>query len=86
MFVFFYLLFCSLFGVQAKPTGSYRFKRHEYLHSRIHSLHLPQDMKMNDWSDSRLEEGLLHKNTDLSREYSTEEDVQIRQDELSDPY
>ncbi|KAL6700499.1 hypothetical protein J3F84DRAFT_358334 [Trichoderma pleuroticola] len=71
--VFFYLLFCSIFGVHAMPTGSHHFKRHEHLHMRVHSLRLsrPINVKMDEpvqspgnWSESRLEEGLFYKDAD----------------------
>ncbi|KAK4064988.1 uncharacterized protein Triagg1_8804 [Trichoderma aggressivum f. europaeum] len=78
--VFFYLLFCSIFGVYAMPAGkagSHHFKRLEHLHMRVHSLRLsrPINVKMDEpvqspgsWSESRLEEGLLYKDVESEEE------------------
>ncbi|KAL7788651.1 hypothetical protein V8C37DRAFT_388088 [Trichoderma ceciliae] len=94
-FVFFYLLFCSIFGVQAMPTGSYQFKRHEHLHTRVHSFRLSRPIKMDEpvqspssWSESRLEEGLLYRDVDSAKGHLLEDDARFDSlhDQLSAPY
>ncbi|KAL7944768.1 hypothetical protein V8C42DRAFT_325816 [Trichoderma barbatum] len=87
--VFFYLLFCSIFGVNAVLTGSHYFKRHEHLHTHVHSLRLSRPINIDmdepvqsprNWSESRLEEGLLYEDAD-----SSEELLEGLQDDLSTP-
>lgn len=96
IFVFFYLLFCSIFGVQAMPTNrSYQFRRHEHLHTRVHSLRLSRAIRTdgavqdpNSWSESRLEEGLVYKDTYPDEKHLLEDDANLYSlhDEASTPY
>ncbi|UKZ62322.1 uncharacterized protein TrAtP1_003573 [Trichoderma atroviride] len=94
--VFFYLLACSIFGVQAMPMEGHYLRRHGYLYSRIPvpSLRLPRWSKTNDaqspnsWANSRLEEGLTYTNAYVAEENFLEDDMGLYTlyDEISDSF
>ncbi|PTB36915.1 uncharacterized protein TrAFT101_007225 [Trichoderma asperellum] len=95
--VFFYLLACSIFGVQAMPKEAHYLRRHGYLYARIPvpSLRLPRWSRMNEevqnpnsWPDSRLEEGLAHTNAYVAENQFLEDDMELYRlyDELATPF
>lgn len=94
--VFFYLLACSIFGVQAMPMEAPYLRRHGYLHSRLSapSLRLPQwyrneaAQSPNSWSDSRLEEGLEFTNTFVAEKRFLADDTGLYTlfEEISNPF
>ncbi|KAL6906768.1 hypothetical protein GGI43DRAFT_395674 [Trichoderma evansii] len=95
--VFFYLLTCSIFGVQAMPKEAHYLRRHGYLYSRIPvpSLRLPRWPRMNEavqnsnsWSNSRLEEGLTSTNAYVAENHFLEDDTGLYSlyDEVATPF
>ncbi|KAL7922703.1 hypothetical protein ACQKWADRAFT_292179 [Trichoderma austrokoningii] len=95
--VFFYLLACSIFGVQAMPKEAHYLRRHGYLYSRIPvpSLRLPRWPRTNEvvqspnsWPDSRLEEGLTYANVYATEKRFLEDDTGLYTlyDEISEPF
>lgn len=95
--VFFYLLACSIFGVQAMPMEAHYLRRHGYLHSRfqVPSLRLPRWPRTNEavqsansWSNSRLEEGSTYANGYTTGKRFLEDDTGLYTlyDEISNPF
>ncbi|KAL7894714.1 hypothetical protein HDV63DRAFT_383459 [Trichoderma sp. SZMC 28014] len=95
--VFFYLLACSIFGVQAMPMDAHYPRRHGYLYSRISvpNLRLPRWQKTNEavqspssWSDSQLEKGLKYANAFVAEKRFLADDTGLYTlyEEFSNPF